>query len=51
MLAPCFEQHRDGKRDDGAEANPPRKFHHWQPARLHVQLTAEQAGDIIRETA
>src|SRR4029078_3277253 len=51
MLAPCFEQHRDGKRDDGAEANPPGKFHHRQPAWLRVQLTAEQASNIVRQTA
>ena len=44
------EQNRHGKRDDCAEANPPGKCHHRQPARLRVQLTAEQAGDVVRKT-
>ena len=37
------EQHCNGKRDDRAEANPPREFHHRQPTGLRVQITAEQA--------
>src|SRR5436190_12570721 len=51
MLVARFEQHRDRKRDDCAEANPPRKCHHRQPAGLRVQLTAHEPGDVVWETA
>ena len=47
MFTSAPEQDRHGKRDDGAEADPPGKFHHRQPIRLRVQLTAEQAGNFI----
>jgi hypothetical protein len=50
MLVACFEQDCDRKCDDCAEANPPWKFHKWQPAWLRVQLTAQQAGDVVWET-
>ena len=48
MFASRPEQDRHGKRDDGAEANPPGEFHHRQPVRLRVQPTAEQSGDVVR---
>src|SRR5439155_26340451 len=50
MFTSAPEQNRHGKRDDGAEADPPGKFHHRQPIRLRVQLTAEQAGNFIWKT-
>src|SRR5689334_22324171 len=50
MLVACFEQDRDRKRDHCAEANPPRKCHNRQPVWLGVQITAQQAGDVVGET-
>src|SRR5207249_843139 len=29
----------------------PWKFHHRQPARLRVELAAENSGDVVRQTA
>src|SRR5215468_7897406 len=51
MLAAIPEQNRHGKRDDGAETDPPGEFHQRQPAGLRVQLTAEYAGELIWQTA
>src|SRR5437773_11315541 len=51
MFATSLEQNRYAKGDDGAEANPPGKFHHRQPARLRVELAAENSGDVVRQTA
>ena len=51
MLAARLERNRHGKRDDGPEADPPGEYHHRQPARLTVQLTAEQAGNVVWQTA
>src|SRR5215469_14149669 len=51
MLAARFEQNRDRKRDDGAETDPPGKFHHRQPARLRIKLAAENAGNLVRQAA
>src|SRR6267378_3992257 len=49
MLTPSSEQNRDKKRDDGAEADPPRKREHREPARLSIQLRTEDTGDAIRQ--
>src|SRR6266568_1546204 len=51
MFPAASEDNCHGKRDDGAEPNPPGEFHYRQPARLRVQLTAEQAGDVVWQTA
>src|SRR5436190_22513604 len=51
MFAPRPEKNRHAERDDSAEANPPGKFHYWQPARLLVELSAENAGDVVGKTA
>src|SRR6266566_1103645 len=47
MFPAGSEHNRHGKRDDGAEANPPGEFHYRQPARLRVQPAAEQAGNLV----
>jgi len=49
MLAARSEQDRHGKRDDGAEADPPRKCGHREPAWLSIQLRTEDTGDAIRQ--
>src|SRR5713226_9320828 len=50
-LAGCPEKNGHGKRDDCSETNPPREFHHRQPARLWVKLCAEDAGDRVGQSA
>src|SRR6266403_2576839 len=49
MLATSPEQNRNAKRDDGAEADPPRKCEHREPAWLSIQLRTEDTGDAIRQ--
>ena len=51
MLAGSPEKNRHGKRDDCSEANPPRKFHHGQPAGLRVEVRPNYPGDVVRQTA
>src|SRR5882762_5356185 len=49
MFVAGTEQNRHTKREDGAEADPPRKREHREPARLSIQLRTEDTGDAIRQ--
>src|SRR5581483_1075901 len=51
MLALRPEKNRHRKSDDCSEANPPREFHQRQPAWLFVKLCAEDARDVVRQSA
>src|SRR5262245_55817256 len=51
MFGAGLEKDRHAKRDDGAEAYPPGKFHQREPPRLRVKFAAEDAGDVVGQTA
>src|SRR6476659_10466408 len=51
MVAGRAEQNRYEKGDDGAEADPPRKFYDGQPFRLGIELTPEYFGQIVGKSA
>src|SRR5450631_3490038 len=38
LLMAGLEQHRHQERDERSKENPPRKFHHRQPAGLRVEV-------------
>src|SRR5439155_15903618 len=49
MLAASPEQNGNEESHDRAEADPPRKREHREPARLNIQLRTEDTGDAIRQ--
>src|SRR5438552_2619489 len=50
MLAAGPEKNRHAKGDDSAEADPPWKFHHRQPAWLGIKFAAKNSGDVVGKT-
>ncbi len=51
MFATGPEQNGDEESHDRAEADPPRKFHHGQPARLGIKFAVEDSSNLVRQTA
>src|SRR5437773_7051951 len=51
MVASGAEQNRHEKGNNGAEADPPRKFHDRQPFRLGIELTPEYFGQMVGKSA
>src|SRR5437773_6398902 len=51
MFTASPEQNSHRKGDDTPEADPPREFHHRQPARLMIDFRAENARDVVRQSA
>src|SRR6266566_9581267 len=47
MFTSAPEQNRHGKSDNRPETDPPGNHEHWQPARLSIELRAENAGNTI----
>ena len=51
MFAAGPEQNGNEEGHDCPEADPPRKFHHGQPAGLDVNFAAENSRDVVGQAA